>query len=222
MTDIFSQWLHAVIYTGIVCSIALMLSPDGRVKNALKILCAVAMCAAIVSPLSELDFDAYSKAMARCRLDAEQYTTQGEQYSKNLNRTIIEDECRAYILDKANETGTELAEVTVTAAGESGALSFRTLLLISAGFVLLCAGLSLLNYASQPRFLERAMRQYKDFAFKKLIGKSISSFRDESAAGYLSALTNDAASIETNYLAQMLAMITKAVTFIVLSTNGSA
>lgn len=101
-----------------------------------------------------------------------------------------------------------------TAAGESGALSFRTLLLISAGFVLLCAGLSLLDYASQPRFLERAMRQYKDFAFKKLIGKSISSFRDESAAGYLSALTNDAASIETNYLAQMLAMITKAVTFV--------
>lgn len=101
-----------------------------------------------------------------------------------------------------------------TAAGKSGALSFRTLLLISAGFVLLCAGLSLLNYASQPRFLERAMRQYKDFAFKKLIGKSISSFRDESAASYLSALTNDAASIETNYLAQMLAMITKAVTFI--------
>lgn len=101
-----------------------------------------------------------------------------------------------------------------TAAGASGALSFRTLLLISAGFVLLCAGLSLLNYASQPRFLERAMRQYKDFAFKKLIGKSISSFRDESAAGYLSALTNDAASIETNYLAQMLAMITKAVTFV--------
>lgn len=101
-----------------------------------------------------------------------------------------------------------------TAAGKSGALSFRTLLLISAGFVLLCAGLSLLNYASQPRFLERAMRQYKDFAFRKLTGKSISSFRDESAAGYLSALTNDAASIETNYLAQMLAMITKAVTFV--------
>ncbi len=101
-----------------------------------------------------------------------------------------------------------------TAAGKSGALSFRTLLLISAGFVLLCAGLSLLNYASQPRFLERAMRQYKDFAFKKLTEKNISSFRDESAAGYLSALTNDAASIETNYLAQMLAMITKAVTFV--------
>ena len=115
MADIFGQWLHAVIYTGVVCSIALMLSPDGRVKNALKILCAVAMCAAIVSPLSELDFDAYSKAMARCKLDAEQYADQGEQYSKNLNRTIIEDECRAYILDKAAQLGLDGLRAEVTA-----------------------------------------------------------------------------------------------------------
>ena len=115
MGDIFGQWLHAVIYTGIACSIALMLTPGGRVKKALKILCAVAMCAAIVSPVASLDFDAYSKAMARCKLDAAQYADQGEQYSKNLNRTIIEDECRAYILDKADEMSIELTEVTVTA-----------------------------------------------------------------------------------------------------------
>ena len=52
--------------------------------------------------------------MARCRLDAEQYTTQGEQYSKNLNRTIIESGCRAYILDKAEAVGASVeAEVTV-------------------------------------------------------------------------------------------------------------
>ncbi len=115
MSELFSQWLHAVIYTGIVCSIAMLLTPDGRVKKALTIICAVAMCAAIASPLSDLDFDAYSKAMARYKLDAEQYTRQGEDYSKNLNRTIIEDECRAYILDKADEIGAPLSNVTVTA-----------------------------------------------------------------------------------------------------------
>ena len=54
----------------------------------------------------------------------------------------------------------------------------------------------LLKYASEPRFIEKAMRQYKDFAFQKLTEKSISSFRAESTAAYLSALTNDAASIE--------------------------
>ena len=119
MTDIFSQWLHAVIYTGIVCSTALLLTPDGRVKKALAIICAVAMCASIASPLSELDFDAYSRAMANYKLDAERYTRQGEDYSKNLNRTIIEDECRAYILDKADEIGAGLSEVIVTAIWSS-------------------------------------------------------------------------------------------------------
>lgn len=116
MSELFNQWLHAVIYTGIVCSTALLLTPDGRVKKALAIICAVAMCASIASPLSELDFDAYSRAMANYKLDAERYTRQGEDYSKNLNRTIIEDECRAYILDKANELGAELKTVEVLAS----------------------------------------------------------------------------------------------------------
>ena len=119
MSELFSQWLHAVIYTGIVCSIAILMTPEGRVKKALNVICAVAMCAAVASPLAELDFDAYSKAMARYELDAERYISQGEDYSKNLNRTIIEDECRAYILDKADEIGAELSEVRVTALWSS-------------------------------------------------------------------------------------------------------
>ncbi len=57
------------------------------------------------------------------------------------------------------------------------------------------------------------MRQYKDLAFRTLINKNISSFRDESTAAYISALTNDAASVEANYLTQQLSLITKAVTF---------
>ena len=71
----------------------------------------------------------------------------------------------------------------------------------------------LLKYASEPRFIEKAMRQYKDFAFQKLTEKSISSFRAESTAAYLSALTIDAASIEADDLSQLLSVITKAVTF---------
>ncbi len=100
------------------------------------------------------------------------------------------------------------------ASGVPGALPIGTLAKISGAFVLLCVAAFLLDYVSQPRFIERAMRQYKDFAFQKLTEKSISSFRDESTATYLSALTNDANSIEADYLAQQLSLITKAVTFI--------
>lgn len=99
------------------------------------------------------------------------------------------------------------------ASGLPGALPLRQLAWITGGFILLCAALMLLKYASEPRFIEKAMRQYKDFAFQKLTEKSISSFRAESTAAYLSALTNDAASVEADDLSQLLSVITKAVTF---------
>ena len=99
------------------------------------------------------------------------------------------------------------------ASGAPGALPLAALAEITVGFVVLCAVLFLLKYASEPRFIARAMRQYKELAFQKLTEKSIASFRDESTAAYLSALTNDVASVEADYLAQKLTVITKTVTF---------
>lgn len=100
-----------------------------------------------------------------------------------------------------------------TASGIPDALPIGTLAAYSGGFILLCVGILLLDYASQPRYLARAMRQYKEFAFQKLTEKSISSFRDEATATYLSALTNDAGSIETDYLSQQLSLIKMIVMF---------
>lgn len=105
-----------------------------------------------------------------------------------------------------------IKELIDVASCTAGALPLPVLVKIIVGFILLFIVLSLLKYASEPRFIA-AMRQYKDFAFRKLTEKSISSFRDESTATYLSALTNDASSIEADYLSQQLSLITKAVTF---------
>lgn len=106
-----------------------------------------------------------------------------------------------------------IKELIDVASGTAGALPLSVLAKIIVGFILLFIVLSLLKYASEPRFIAAAMRQYKDFAFRKLTEKSISSFRDESTVTYLSALTNDASSIEADYLSQQLSLITKAVTF---------
>lgn len=100
-----------------------------------------------------------------------------------------------------------------TASGVPGALPIGLLARLSGGFVLLCIAVCLLSYVSEPRFIRRALRQYKEFAFRKLTEKSISSFRDESVATYLSALTNDANTIEADFLSQQLSVITKTVTF---------
>jgi ABC-type multidrug transport system fused ATPase/permease subunit len=69
----------------------------------------------------------------------------------------------------------------------------------------------ILAYAIQrqtlPRYLQRAMTQYKETAFAEITRKSIGSFKGESAGTYISALTNDAASVQTNYLARQFALM---------------
>ena len=58
-----------------------------------------------------------------------------------------------------------------------------------------------------PRFLQRAMQQYRDYGFSRLTHKSLRSFSKEGTALYVSALTNDCTSIENNYLAATFTLI---------------
>lgn len=58
------------------------------------------------------------------------------------------------------------------------------------------------------------MKQYKEYAFTELTKKSISTFSDENTSRYISALTNDAVCIETNYLAKIFTLLTKSVSFV--------
>lgn len=106
-----------------------------------------------------------------------------------------------------------LQQTIDTASGIQNSMPLSLLAILCAALVGLCVMFSLFDATVRPRFLARAMRQYKDFAFRKLMEKSISSFRAENTATYLSALTNDAAAIETDYLANQLSMATKLVTF---------
>lgn len=61
--------------------------------------------------------------------------------------------------------------------------------------------------AVYPRFLQRAMQQYRDYSFSRLTQKSLRSFSKEGTALYVSALTNDCTSIENNYLAATFTLI---------------
>lgn len=106
-----------------------------------------------------------------------------------------------------------LKQLIDTASGVPDAKSFETDLILFGGFIVLMTISFILDYTTRPAFIRRAMTQYKNLAFDKLMDKGISTFRDESTATYLSALTNDATSIETNYLSQLLSLFTMSVMF---------
>lgn len=106
-----------------------------------------------------------------------------------------------------------LKQLIDTASGVPDAKSFETDLILFGGFIVLMTISFILDYTTRPAFIRRAMTQYKNLAFDKLMDKGISTFRDESTATYLSALTNDATSIEINYLSQLLSLFTMSVMF---------
>lgn len=62
-------------------------------------------------------------------------------------------------------------------------------------------------YFSGPRFTSKALMQYRSYAFEKLSQKGISAFSGENTSLYMSALSNDAATIETGYIANLFKVI---------------
>ena len=59
----------------------------------------------------------------------------------------------------------------------------------------------------RSEFGRRAMQQYKEFAFEKISSKKMEAFSEENTSRYLSALTNDASTIETDYLAPLFQLL---------------
>lgn len=68
------------------------------------------------------------------------------------------------------------------------------------GVVMAIIVLKAVKYFSKPHFIACAMKQYKDYAFCKLTQKSIAAFQTENTATYISAFSNDVATIENGYL----------------------
>ncbi len=106
-----------------------------------------------------------------------------------------------------------IKEIADLIAGESS-FDLSTLLLIAAGgFVLLIAAW-ILDCSFLSAFRARAMRQYRKCAFDRLLEKGIQAFSGENSARYLSALSNDANTIEQDYLRLLQGVIQVGITFV--------
>lgn len=81
-----------------------------------------------------------------------------------------------------------------------GAFSLTTILLLVVSFMLAISLIFALKRSSYPRFLEKAMNQYKESVIKKLLQKSYSDFSLANSGTYLSVLTNDCERIQEKYL----------------------
>ena len=71
----------------------------------------------------------------------------------------------------------------------------------------------MIGYFTGPRFMTKAIGQYKEFVFQKITQKGIAAFMREDTSSYVSALSNDANTIETGYLNTIFALIQQILLF---------
>ena len=110
-----TAWIRALAGAAVFCAIALALCPEGRPKRVLRAACGVVRAAALLSPALGLDMQALPEAVARYGEAARSVAGEAGQEADRLNRTIIERECAAYILDKADALGLAVSSAAVTA-----------------------------------------------------------------------------------------------------------
>lgn len=92
-------------------------------------------------------------------------------------------------------------------ASKENIKEFYTMIFIAIGFIVLFSIVIILKRFFYNNYIRKAILQYKNYAFKKLLSKSVNSFNDEVTGKYISLLTNDINTIENGYVIGTLDII---------------
>ena len=94
-----------------------------------------------------------------------------------------------------------------------GKYAIGTLLLIAGGGLALIMLAAATDFFFLSRFRAKAMKQYREYVFDRLLGKGIQAFSGENSSLYLSALSNDVNTIERDFITPMQNTIGTALEF---------
>ncbi len=106
-----------------------------------------------------------------------------------------------------------IKEIVDLISGLSG-YTIGTLLAIAGGGLALMAAAAAIDYVFLSRFRAKAMKQYREYVFGRLLDKGIQAFSGENSSLYLSALSNDVNTIERDFITPLQSTITTALAFV--------
>lgn len=93
------------------------------------------------------------------------------------------------------------------ATGADVGFTFGQVVLLTVLGVFLEALAYFFAYHSKPSFVAKGIGQYKEYIFERLCQKGIGAFSGENSSLYISALSNDARTVEMNYLANVFIIV---------------
>ena len=113
MMESLRAWLLSLAGAALLTALAAMFPTSESLRRIVKLIGGVALTCLLFSPLVAFDYDSYAAALQSCRL-AVQTDGAAPDCGDGLQRTVIESELRAYILDKAAQCGVSLVDAQVT------------------------------------------------------------------------------------------------------------
>lgn len=137
------------------------------------------------------------------------------QFYKNNTAAFLIALAETVILSAANLMISWLMQVLIdVSTGAEARFTIAQIILLCA----VCIGVfsfgMWLAAQSKPRFTSRAIGQYKEYVFGKISRKGISAFAGENTSFYISALSNDANAIETQYIANLFYLLDDILLFV--------
>lgn len=115
MAEALRSWILGLAGAAMVTAAAMTVTPEGKVKKIVGLICGLMMVIALLRPLVGFDYTSFSKYLTRYKNDAETFSSEIADENENLKSRIIEDKCEAYILDKGKSFGITDLTVIVTA-----------------------------------------------------------------------------------------------------------
>ena len=115
MTEALRSWVIGLAGAAMVTAAAMTVTPEGKVKKVVALICGLMTVIALLKPLMGFDYTGFAKYLAQHENDAEAFLSGIKSENENLTRRIIEERCEAYILDKGKSLGITDLAVTVTA-----------------------------------------------------------------------------------------------------------
>lgn len=97
----------------VFCALAMNLTPEGREKRVMSFVCSVVLLFSLFRSFREPDWEIWASEAAQLRRREEGFLQDAERLEDELQRTVIEDKCRTYILNKARQMQIDLEDASV-------------------------------------------------------------------------------------------------------------
>lgn len=106
------NWVMSIAAVTLIVSVITALCPKNAAGRAVSLASCLLMTATLLSPISRVDVSALSDEMEKYSLEAEQRYEKLLDEQENIKEKLIEENTRAYILQRAESSGIE-CDITV-------------------------------------------------------------------------------------------------------------